>query len=53
MRLHLGGFAAVVLTVAVIGCAMPETGEQEQSESEIKTVRLHFSGFTKSKSGAT
>lgn len=44
------GFAVLLATVCTLGCEQKPT---ETQSVELSTVRLQFSTFTKSKSGAT
>lgn len=44
------GLAAIILTT---GCQNSKLETSDQSSSIVKTIRLHFAGFAKSKSGAT
>jgi len=53
------GFGLLVFGLLAVGCGKearqeePSLEKQASVSRDIRTVRLHFDGFTKSKSGAT
>ncbi len=53
------GFGLVVCGLFAVGCGkeapqeQPSLQKQASVSRDIRTVRLHFDGFTKSESGAT